>query len=243
MLKVNLYDAIGKKKESLVLPKEFEVKPNRKLLAQAFHVYEDRTHLGLAKAKTRGEVRISTKKIYKQKGTGGARHGAKSAPIFVGGGVTHGPKGVKRVLNLSKSQRGKALSYALSDIISESKLVFADNLDKLKKTKDAAILVKSILKDNAKSQSGIYVALSDKNSDLTKVFRNIGGLTVVSYRNLNSYLLQLINFLIVDKEILGENIKAEKKEVKPVKIKTAVKTKNVPGKVVAKKAVTKSKAK
>src|SRR3989344_5966768 len=98
MLKVNLYDSAGKKKEGLSLPKEFEVKPNFRLLAQAYHVYEDRTHLGLAKAKTRGEVRISTKKIYKQKGTGGARHGAKSAPIFVGGGVAHGPKGIKRKL-------------------------------------------------------------------------------------------------------------------------------------------------
>jgi large subunit ribosomal protein L4 len=105
MLKVDLYSFEGKKKENATLPKEYDVKPNLILLSQAIHVFESREHLGLARTKTRSEVAISTKKIYRQKGTGGARHGAKSAPIFVGGGTAHGPKGVKRILRLSESQK------------------------------------------------------------------------------------------------------------------------------------------
>lgn len=205
MLKVDLYNFEGKKKESLNLPKEYDVKPNIRLLSHAIHVYEDRTHFGLARAKTRSEVAISTKKIYKQKGTGGARHGAKSAPIFVGGGVAHGPTGIKRTLHLSESQRNKALLCVLNYRISGSKLVLAEGLEKIKKTKDAVNLIDTILKDkNWENRKNIVVAFSEKNSATLKAFRNIEGVTIDYYKNLNAYKVFLANGLIVDKEALGE---------------------------------------
>ena len=66
------------------LPKEFDQKLNMPLLAQAVHVYEERSHVGLRNTKTRSEVNRTTKKIYKQKGTGGARHGSRRANLYVG---------------------------------------------------------------------------------------------------------------------------------------------------------------
>src|SRR3990167_4620035 len=97
MPKADTYSSKGTKQEGVNLPKAlFGEKQNDKLLAQAIHVYRDRQHLGNSKVKTRGEVTATTRKWYRQKGTGRARHGAVSAPLFVGGGVAHGPKGINR---------------------------------------------------------------------------------------------------------------------------------------------------
>lgn len=98
------------------LPKEiFGQKVNNLLLAQAVRVYRDRLSRPTSKVKTRSEVDLTKAKWYRQKGTGRARHGAQSAPLFVGGGVAHGPKGVKRVLKLPKKMRKLALVSALSE--------------------------------------------------------------------------------------------------------------------------------
>ncbi len=228
MLKADLYNFEGKKREAIALPKEYDVKPNLNLLSQAVHVYEDRGHFGLARAKTRSEVAISTKKIYKQKGTGGARHGAKSAPIFVGGGVAHGPTGIKRVLHLSKSQKSKALLYALKYKASASKVVFAEGLDKIKKTKDAFNLVEKIIKDkNWKTGKNIMIALSVKNSGAFRSFRNIDRLGLSYYKDLNAYGVYLANGLIIDKEALEEKVEStkirkEETDKKSVKSRTVI---------------------
>src|SRR3990167_9301765 len=109
MVKLTIYSAKGIRKGSTNLPNNFVEKINLPLMAQAVRVYEDRQHPGLAKAKTRGEVTASTRKIYRQKGTGGARHGAISAPIFRGGGIAFGPKPRNFELKLSKQMKKKAL--------------------------------------------------------------------------------------------------------------------------------------
>src|SRR3989344_7699592 len=164
MLKVDLYDHQGKKKESITLPKDYAVKANSKLLSQAVRVYEDRAHLGLSRTKTRGEVAISTRKIYRQKGTGGARHGARSAPIFVGGGAAHGPKGIKRILRFSKSQGNNAFFTALNYKVQSAEAVFVDGILKIKKTKEAGDIIYSIVKaKNWKNAKNIIVALSKAN--------------------------------------------------------------------------------
>lgn len=133
MIKLNVYSQNGTKKTSINMPKDLIEKENRTLLAQAIRVYESGKHPGLSKVKTRGEVRASKRKIYRQKGTGQARHGAKSAPIFVGGGKAHGPKGVKRVLSLPRKMRQKALKIALSMKAGEKRLVVIDGVGSLKK--------------------------------------------------------------------------------------------------------------
>ncbi len=127
MLKVNSYSSKGTKlSTSVTLPKEWEAKMNKALLAQAIRVYTDRLHIGEAYTKGRGEINRTTKKWYKQKGTGGARHGARSAPIFVGGGVAHGPKGISRTLTLSTSMKRKALAVAMTQAVKEARVMVGE---------------------------------------------------------------------------------------------------------------------
>jgi len=207
MIKVTLYSAKGIKKPSLTLPRSFEVKASKHLLAQAIRVYDDRLHPGLAKTKTRGEVALSTRKIYRQKGTGGARHGARSAPIFVGGGSAHGPKGVKRQLKLSKKIIKKALYLALSLKAKEGKLFFVDNVSSLKKTKEAASLINKIIRPEKEVAEDVRVTfvLSDKNKEAGLALRNISNIEVAFFSNLNAHKVFYGGFLLLDKEVLEES--------------------------------------
>lgn len=232
MLKIDRYNFEGKKMESINLPKEYEVKPNPDLLLQAIHVYEDRSHPGLAKSKTRGEVRISTRKIYRQKGTGGARHGAKSAPIFVGGGTAHGPKGIKRILTLSKSQKAKSFLYALNDKIAGSGAVVVEGIDKIKKTKNAAGLLQNIAKDRGWKSVNCLLALSGGNASVHKFFRNINKLNLNFFKDINAYDIYLASGIVIDNNAIEEKFQSREDkgslkvksgaEKKTVKVKTAL---------------------
>ena len=94
-MKINCYNIQGKEVAKWDF-KEAELgKSSPTLLAQAIRVYQSNSHQKTSAVKTRGEVVGSTKKIYRQKGTGNARHGAKYAPVFVGGGIAHGPKAIR----------------------------------------------------------------------------------------------------------------------------------------------------
>ena len=97
-MKAQIFSVKGVKTGEESLPKEFSQKVNLALLAQAVHVFEERGHVGLRKTKTRSEINRTTKKIYKQKGTGGARHGSRRANLYVGGGVALGPRPIRRIL-------------------------------------------------------------------------------------------------------------------------------------------------
>ena len=115
MFKVDLYNIKGEKEGKVTLPKEiFETKINKPLLSQAVRVYLANQRDARARAKTRAQVKGSNRKIYRQKGTGGARHGDNKAPIFVGGGKAHPPKGINRRLSLPKKMKQLALKSALS---------------------------------------------------------------------------------------------------------------------------------
>ena len=114
-LTIPVYDLDGKEKSTLEVAKEiFGIESNPKLIAQYVRVYHANQRQGTSSTKTRGEVRGSTRKIYRQKGTGKARHGDIKAPIFVGGGVVGGPQPGKHSLKLNKKQIKKSLFTALS---------------------------------------------------------------------------------------------------------------------------------
>ncbi|MBI2066293.1 50S ribosomal protein L4 [Candidatus Woesebacteria bacterium] len=210
MSKANVYSAKGIRKGSYSLPAIFGEKENLPLLAQAVRVYEDRKHLGLAKAKTRAEIERTKKKWYRQKGTGGARHGARSAPIFVGGGVAHGPKGVKRTLALPVKMKRKALAVALSLKAKEAEVVLVDGLGTLKKAKDAQKLVNKIVKNevkethtgiNRKKVTKFTFVVSDEAWGVAKVLGNIKNTLVVPFGSLNAYRVFFGGILIFDKGI------------------------------------------
>jgi large subunit ribosomal protein L4 len=211
MPKLNTYSSKGIKKTATNMPKDWQEKENLILLAQAVRVYEDRSHTGLSKVKTRGEVKASTRKIYRQKGTGQARHGALSAPIFVGGGITHGPKGKKRTLKLPDKMKAKALKVALSLKAKDGQLVFVDGLSSLKKSKDVATLINKIAtKEKIEENPRYTVALSNKNNKTKKILRNLKNVDVVDFNSLNAYKVFFGGYLLVDKDAIGE--KKEKKE-------------------------------
>src|SRR3990172_4724030 len=112
--------------------------------------------------------------MYRQKGTGRARHGAKSAPIFVGGGVAHGPKGIKRELSLPKKMVQKALHVSLALKAKDKKIVVVTGLKTLQKTKEAKKLINKLQLVEGKPDKKIMIALSQANSGQRRFFKNIG---------------------------------------------------------------------
>ncbi len=199
-MKVNLYSLKIKKTGTYTLPKVFNEKVNESLLAQAIHVYRDSLHQGTSKTKTRGEVSLTKTKWYRQKGTGRARHGSKSAPIFVGGGVAHGPKGVKRILKLPKKMKQKALASALSFKAKEKQIAAVKDLSIIKKTKEAQMLVKMIREGENIGNQKITFFVSDKNKGVFRFFRNINRVKIELYSAINAYKVYFGGRLVIDAE-------------------------------------------
>lgn len=201
-MKINSYTKTGTKTQ-VVLPKLFTEKVNKALLDQAIHVYRDRSHQGTSKVQSRNEVSLVKQKWYRQKGTGNARHGAKSAPIFVGGGVAHGPKGVKRILSLPKKMRQKALLSALSFKSGKGHVALAD-LAKFEKTKDVNKLIGSIKKGEEVKKAKLTFVFAEGSIDSKKAFFNLENVNLVDYRNLNAYKAYFGGRLVFDKAIFDK---------------------------------------
>lgn len=196
-----------KESESVTVPSSWTSDFSIQSIAQAVHVYHDRRHPGLARVKNRGEVLLTTKKMYRQKHTGNARHGAASAPIFVGGGVTHGPKGLKKKLTLTDTIKKGTLKAAISYKIKNKEVVAIDPTS-FSKTKDAALLMS---KTNAKT---ILVALSKDSWEKAKLFRNIKGVTVSLVDNINTYEVLKNKFLVFDSNLFEKTEKKVSKKTK-----------------------------
>ena len=129
MPEVALYDKQGEKVGQVDLADEiFGAEVNTDLIHQAVVAVERAMSQDSARTKRRSEVVMSKAKWYRQKGTGRARHGAQSAPIFVGGGVAHGPSGPRRVPKLTRKMRRKALHAALSAKIEDGAVMVVDEV-------------------------------------------------------------------------------------------------------------------
>jgi large subunit ribosomal protein L4 len=184
---IPVYDIAGKEVKSMELPKEiFNAPVNNSLIAQAVRVYLSNQRGGNASTKTRSEVIGSTKKIYRQKGTGRARHGANKAPIFVGGGIAGGPKPKDHTLQLNKAMKQQALFGALTNKAKAKEVValVEDGLEKTNKTKAAFEFLKKvgfagkkITVVFPKMEKGVFV----------KAIRNIEGLEMTDAMSLNTY--------------------------------------------------------
>lgn len=215
MSKLPNFTAKGAKSVELEFPKEYLAEENGAFMAQAFHVFEDRAHKGTSKVQTRAEVSLSTRKIYKQKGTGGARHGSKKAPIFVGGGVAHGPKGIKRTLSLSKKLNKIALGMFLSQKVKAKEVCFVSNIGGVTKTKDANGLLETICKSLGKEKAKrILVVLEKDKKSAYKYFRNIKGINVEYWNYLNLKDVYLSTLVVIDKDAVEKKVEKVKKETK-----------------------------
>jgi len=189
-LKLSVYDLKGTVAGSVTLPGEiFGVKINNSLMAQAVRVYLANQRRGTLKTKSRGEVAISTRKIYRQKGTGRARHGAASAPIFVGGGIAFGPKPRDFSMKLNQNMRRIALFSALSAKLKDGEIKIISGLEKIEpKTKKMADVVQK-LELITKGQSLLLVTpkAGVDFANVSKAARNIKGVSIVSSNQLNTY--------------------------------------------------------
>lgn len=204
MIKAITYSIKGTKLTDVSLPKKFGQKENINLLAQAIRVYDERSHVGLAKTKTRSEVAKTTKKLYKQKGTGGARHGAKSAPIFVGGGIAHGPKLSRRELVIPRKMAQKAVDQALTAKLKNKEVVVLDGLEKVKKTAEVKVFLEKFTKSEKTGAKHFTFVLSDENLPVKKFLRNLTGVEIVSYKSLNAFEVFRGGVLFFDSIIFGK---------------------------------------
>jgi len=179
------------KKEEVVLEKNlFDVAVNPKTLALYIRVYLANKRQGTASTKTRGEVSGSTRKIYRQKGTGRARHGDIKAPIFVGGGVVFGPKPRDYSLKINKKQKRQAFLGALTyQFKNKGVLVFDDSFLTIKpKTNE---LFDFFVKNNLASEKKLIVLPKMEKNNLVLAGRNISNLKFTSLESLNAY--QILN--------------------------------------------------
>ena len=184
-MKLDKISIDGKKDTIEVLDKIFSAKINQKLVASVLYKTNANYKGRHAKTKQQNEVRGPTSKIYAQKGTGGARHASRKAPIFVGGGIAHGPKGElaykKRKLNKSE----KKLSVA--SLITEKNqnkdlLVFSDFIKEIKKTKE----MHSIIKKFDITNSLIILDKSSKDK-IERSARNIPNIKLTDINHFSAF--------------------------------------------------------
>jgi large subunit ribosomal protein L4 len=186
VVKVSIVGVDGKAKGNMSLPTEvFGAKPNKILLAQAIRVYLANQRQGTASTKTRADVTGSTRKIYRQKGTGRARHGAAKGPIFVGGGIVFGPHPRDFSMAFPTKMRRAALISALSEKAQAGMVKVVDG-EFSGKTKEVAKLMKS-LEFTKKGKTDKVLLVVDKNENAVKAAHNIGGLEVETSATLTTY--------------------------------------------------------
>ncbi len=185
-LEVPVVGVDGKAKGKVGLPKEFfGTKAPPELIAQAVRVYLANQRKGSASTKTRGEVEGSTRKIYRQKGTGRARHGAVRAPIFVGGGIVFGPKPRDFSLSFPDKMKRRALAGTLSEQFHQGNVVVVDGFEKMDpKTK---LMAKAL---DAVAGDGTKLLVVPKGGEIViRAARNIEGVDILPASNLHAYAI------------------------------------------------------
>ena len=184
-MKIDKLNLNGKKDSIEVLDKIFSAKVNKKLVDTVLYKTNANYKGRHAKTKQQNEVAGPTSKIYAQKGTGNARHASRKAPIIVGGGVAHGPKGQlaykKRKLN--KSEKKQSIVSLISDKVQNNNLlVFNDFGSEIKKTKEMDIILKKFQITNS-------IIILDKISKekIEKSIRNIPNIKVTDINHFSAF--------------------------------------------------------
>lgn len=199
---VNVYGMDGTAAGKITLPGEiFGAKVNPNLMTQAVRVYLFAQRQGTASTKTRGEVRGTTKKMYRQKGTGRARHGAAKAPIFVGGGITFGPRPRDFSLELPKKMKRASLFSALTSKLQEEKVRVLDLTSAMGKTQEIVKVLKNfdLVSKNGKAKKIMIVTTNDSEM-IIRASKNIDGAVLKNAANLTTYEVLNSNTILFMKE-------------------------------------------
>ncbi len=193
-MKLDVYDFDAKTSGSAELPDEiFGISPRPDVIARVIHCQLAKRRSGNHKTKGMGEVSGTTRKPFKQKGTGNARQGSLRAPQFRTGGVVHGPVVRDHGYSLNKKVRRLGLLSALSQKAAEGKLVILDAVGALEKTKDVAAKVK-----NFGWTSALIVDASVEEKFL-RASRNVRGLDILPVIGANVYDIVQHDVLVITK--------------------------------------------
>ncbi len=184
-MKLKVINIDGKKINDIeISDKIFSLKPNNDVIQSLIDWQLSHFKPRTAKTKQRNEVKGSTAKIYAQKGTGGARHSSRKAPIFVGGGVAHGPKGsVYKIKKINKKIKKLGLFHLLSQKNKTNSLFVVEDFNsELKKTK----LFNKFL-EKCKLNNSLIISDKDSKLKIIKSARNIPNLKIIDQEGANVY--------------------------------------------------------
>lgn len=200
-----IYNQKGTETGKVKLPDDvFGVAWNGDLVHEVVTSMMSNQRTPVAHTKTRGDVSGTGKKPWRQKGTGRARHGSRRSPIWVGGGVAHGPRNERDYSKkINKKVKTKALFVALSKKLNDNEIIFVDSLSiKEPKTKEAKSILSSLAKIKGyenlnRRKNATFISLAEKDMNVKKSFNNFGNLEVGEVKDLN--ILDLLNykFLII----------------------------------------------
>jgi len=207
-MEATIYNQKGKETGTLKLPESvFGIPWNtqaERLVHQVMVSMMGNERTPIAHTKTRGEVAGTGKKPWRQKGTGRARHGSGQSPIWVGGGITHGPRNDKDYSKkINKKMKTKALFTVLSRKFKDGEVVFLTDLSlRTPKTKEAKSIIDSFSKIKefggiGRRKNAAFIALESKDANVSKSFSNFGNLEIGLTKDLNVLDLLQYKYLIV----------------------------------------------
>lgn len=248
-METKIYNQKGSEAGKITLPGHvFGLSWNADLVHQVVTSMLSSARNPIAHTKTRGEVRGGGKKPWQQKGTGRARHGSSRSPLWVGGGVTHGPRNDKNYdRKVSKKMKAKALFTILSRKLKDGEVLFVDKFVFAEpKTSEAVVALRSLSGIKgfeqilSKKNNSAYIAVSAKDKSIEKSFSNLSNVVVDELRNINPVDVLNYRYLVIEnpeesvKFIAGKlgapegssvEVEGEVKETKKVsKKKVATKT-------------------
>lgn len=222
-MNATIYTVEGKEQGSIALPAAlFSVEWNADLVHGVVLAMQGNARAGTAHTKDRGEVRGGGKKPWKQKGTGRARHGSRRSPIWVGGGVAHGPRSEKDyTVKLNRKVKAKALATVLSKKQQDGEIIFVDGVTFAEpKTTVAKAIVKALAQGSNKAdlatkrKNAALVVLATRDLAIEKSFRNFGNIEVAQVKDINPVDLLTYKYVIVTTPVAA--LEALEKRVAPV---------------------------
>ena len=205
VMKLQVVDIKGKKTGVVTVDDTIwgvEAKPA--LVSQVIRVYRSNLRQGGAETKNRGEVNRTGRKMWKQKGTGRARHGDRTAPQFVGGAKAHGPTGQENYkLRINQKMRRGALRSVLSDVVRGGRVIVIDSLPEVKKTREL-VKVLAPLRSNLRGAkvrpcAAALLVVDKPNENLVLAGRNLNGFTLVRPEELNALMVLENERLVITK--------------------------------------------
>ena len=184
-MKIDKVNIDGTKNSIEVLDKIFSAKINKQLISNVIYKTNSNYKGRKAKTKQKNEIKGSTAKIYAQKGTGNARHASRKAPIFVGGGIAHGPKGETRYKKrkLNKTEKKLSVSSLITDKNNNKNLIIFSDFDKkITKTKEMNSILKKFEATNA-----LMIADTISKNNIYKSARNIPNIKITDVNHFSSF--------------------------------------------------------